>query len=76
MKGNHAMNCKPVLLNQASNKKRINWKNILITKNKDCFINLKIPPADHLTKKFILNPVEGSRSAPTKIPHQFQSVIG
>ena len=39
---------------------------ILITKNKD-HINSEIPPAYHLTNKFILNPVKDSRSAPTRI---------
>ena len=29
-------------------------------------MNFEIPPADYLTKKFILNPVEDSRSAPTR----------
>jgi hypothetical protein len=55
-----AMVHKPVLLKQASNKQELtNWENIIITKSKDCVINFEIPPADHLTKKF-LNPVEGS----------------
>ena len=45
-------------------------------KNKDRIINFEIPPADHLTKKFILNPVEGSRSAPTRISNQNQFVMG
>ena len=44
-----------------------------MTKNKDHVINFEIPPADHLTKKFIINPVEGSRSAPTRISNQDQS---
>ena len=39
-----------------------------MTKNKNQITNFEIPPADHLTKKFILNPVEGCRSAPTRIP--------
>ena len=34
-------------------------------KEEDRIIDFEIMPADHLTKKFILNPVEGSRSAPT-----------
>ena len=59
------MDCKPVLLKQASNKLGIYPYN----KNKDCIINFKILPADHLTKKIILNPVEGRRSAPTRIPN-------
>ena len=46
-----------------------------IIKNEDHIINFEIPPADHLTK-LILNPVEGSRSAPTRIPNQHQSVMG
>ena len=55
----------------AANKQELtNWKNILITKIKDRIINLEILPADNLTKKFILNPVEGSRSAPTRISNQ------
>ena len=71
------MDHKPVLLKQTANKQELtNWENILITKNKDCDINFEIPPADHLTKKFILNPVEGSRSAPTRISNQNQSVMG
>ena len=53
---------------QASNKQELrNWQNILITKNKDLIINFEIPPSDHLTKKFILNPVEVSRSAHIRI---------
>ena len=65
------MDRKPVLLKQASNKQELtNWENILITKNKYRIINFEIPPADHLSKKFILNPVEGSRSAPTRISNK------
>ena len=64
-KEKHAMDRKPVLLKQASNKQELNWENILITINKDRIINFEISQADHLTK-FILNPVEGSRSAPTR----------
>ena len=68
------MDHKPV---QASNKQELtNWENILITENKDHVINFEIPPADHLTKKFILNPVEGSRPTPTRIPNQDQSAMG
>ena len=44
--------------------------------NKDHVINFEIPPADHVTKKFILNPVEGSRSATTRSSNQNQSVMG
>ena len=67
-KEKHAMDHKPVLLKQEANKLELTtWENILITKNKDLVINFEIPPADLLTKKFILNPVEGSRSAPTRI---------
>ena len=77
MERKSAMNCKSVLLKQTSNKQELtNWENILITKNKDRIINFEIPPADHLTKKFILNPVEDSRSAPTRISNQNQSVMG
>ena len=62
-KEKHAMDHKPALLKQAANKQELtNWENILITKNKDRIINFEIPPTDHLNKKFILNPVEGSRS--------------
>ena len=43
-----------------------NTNYILITKNKDRILNFEIPPTDHLTKKFILNPLEGHRSAPTR----------
>jgi hypothetical protein len=68
---------KLVLLKQASNKQELtNWENILITKNKDHIINFEIPPANHLTKKLILNQVEGSRSTPTRIPNQHQSIMG
>jgi hypothetical protein len=42
-------------------------ENILITKNKHYIINFEIPTADHLIYNFILNPVEGSRSASTRI---------
>ena len=50
---------KSVLLKQSSYKQKLtNWKNILITKNKDQIINFEILPADHLTKNFILNPVD------------------
>jgi hypothetical protein len=56
------MDRKPVLLKQASNIQEFtNWKNIPITKNKACIKNFEILPEDHLTKKFILNPVEGNR---------------
>jgi hypothetical protein len=76
MERKHAMDHKPVLLKQASNKQELtNWENILITKNKDHVINFEILPADHLTKKLILNPVEDSRSAPTRISNQHQSVM-
>ena len=47
-----------------------------MTKTKDCVINFEILPVDHLTKKLILNAVEGSRSASTRIPSQYLSVIG
>ena len=70
-KDKHAKDHKAVLLKQASNKHELtNWENILIAKNKDRIINFEIPPADHLTKKFILNPVEGKRSAPTRSSNQ------
>ena len=77
LKEKHAMDHKPVLLKQATHKQELtNWENILITKNKDRVINFEILPADHLTKTFILNPLEGSRSAPTRISNQNQSVMG
>ena len=44
--------------------------------NKDHVKNVEIQPADHLTKKFILNPVEGSRLTPTRSSNQNQSVLG
>ena len=62
-KEKHGMEHKPVLLKQASNKQKINWKNYPYNKKQNHMINFEIPPADYLTKKFILNPVEGSRSA-------------
>ena len=49
---------------------------MLITKNKGCIINFEIPLSDHLTKKFILNLVEGSRSASTRILNQHKEVMG
>ena len=50
----NTMDHKPVLLKQAANKQELtNWENIHITKNKDYVINFEIPPADHLTKKFM-----------------------
>jgi hypothetical protein len=55
------MDHKPVLLKQASSKQElIHWENILIIKNKDR----------------IINPVEGSRSVPTRRSNQNQSVMG
>ena len=76
-KEQHAVDHKPVLLKQAANKQELtNWENILITKTKDRIINYDIPPADNLIKKFILNPVESSRSAPIRIPNQHQLVMG
>ena len=76
-KEKYAMDHKPVLLKQTSNKQELtNWENILITKRKDCIMNFEILPADHLTKKFNLKPVEGSRSAPTRTPNQHQLVMG
>ena len=60
-----------------SNKQELTkWENILITENKDRIINFEILPAEHLIKKFILNSVEGNRSAPTRILNQQQSVMG
>ena len=62
---------------QAANKQEFkNWENCLITKNKDRVINFEFPPADHLPKKFILNPVEDSKSALTRISNQNQLVMG
>ena len=48
------MDQKPVLLKQT----RIKLGKYPYKKNKDCIINFEIPPADHLTKEFILNSVE------------------
>ena len=45
-------------------------------KKKDHIINFEILPTNHLTKQFILNPVEGSRSACARIPNQHQSFMG
>ena len=71
------MDRKPVLLRQASNKQKLrNWENILITKNKDIIINFEIPPADHLTTKFVFNPIKGSRSALTRNLNSQLLVIG
>ena len=73
----HAIDHRSVLLKQAANKQELtNWENILITKNEDGIINFEILPTDHLTKKFFLNRVEDSRSAPIRIPNQHQSVMG
>ena len=64
-----------VLSNQASNIQEItNWENILITKNKDN-MNFEILPAGNLTRKYILNSVEGKRSAPTRNLNSQQSVM-
>ena len=38
--------------------------------------NYEILPEDHLTKMFILNTTEGSRSAPTRNQHLQESVLG
>ena len=71
------MDCKPVLLKHVSNKQELtNWENMLITKNKNGIINFEISPADHLTRKFTLNPVEGSISAPTGNMNSQQAVMG
>jgi hypothetical protein len=71
------MDRKLVLLKQTSNKQELtNWENIIITKNKDCIINFEILPTDHLTRKFILNPVESSRSSPTRSSNPSQSDMG
>ena len=64
-KEKHAMDHKPVLLKEASNKQELtNWENIVIIKNKDRIINFEMPPA------------EGSRSAPTRNLNQCQSITG
>ena len=66
-KEKHSMDLKPVLLEQASNKQEFyKLGKYPYNKKQDRIINFEIPPADHLTKKFILNPVEGSRSVPTR----------
>ena len=58
---------KPILLKQTSNKQKLtNSENIKMSKNKDLIIDFEIPPADYLTKKFILYLVEGNISAPIK----------
>ena len=70
------MNRKPVLLKLAANKQEFtNWENALITKNKDHIINSEIPPVDHISR-FILKPIEGSRSVPTRNLNSEQSVVG
>ena len=62
MEGKHAMDCKLVLLNQASNKQKLTkGENIPVAKNKYLVILFEILLADQLTRKFILNPVGGSR---------------
>ena len=66
----------PSLQPKASSKQTIINKLGKYPYNKEHVINFEIPPADHLTKKFILNPVEGSRSTPTRISNQNQSVMG
>ena len=72
-KEKHAVNCKPFLLKQASNKQELTkWESSLVTENKNHIINVEIPPVDHLTKKFIINTVENSRSAPTRSSSQSQ----
>ena len=50
-KKKHAMDHKPVLLKPASNKL---GKYPYNKKTKGRIINFEIPPADHLTKKFII----------------------
>ena len=49
---------------------------LLLLCSKVTYIAKKILPVDRLTKKFILNPVEGSSSAPTRFPNQHLSVMG
>jgi hypothetical protein len=71
------MGRKPVLLKQASPKQGLkNWENILITKNKDRMKHFEIPPVVHLTRKFVLNPGEGSTSAPKRLLNSQQSIMG
>ena len=61
MEKKHAMDRKPVLLKQASNKQELtNRENILMTKIKDRITNFEILPAE-------VHPVEGSRSPLTRI---------
>ena len=51
-KENDAMDCKPVLIKQASHKQELtNWENILIIKNNDHIINFEILPADQLLQE-------------------------
>ena len=50
---------KLIRLKQASNKQKLTIAKDP-EKQKKSIINFKIPPADYLIRKFILNPVEGS----------------
>ena len=56
--------------------KIIKWQAVNYNKKQRAHYKFWNPPADHLTKKFILNPVEGSRSAPTRSWNQNQLVMG
>ena len=49
---------------------------LILAKSKDLNINFEIAPAGHLTKKFILNPVKGSRLAPARNQQLHQSILG
>ena len=74
MQGNYAMDHKSVQLKQEPNKQELNWENIIITINK-YLIHFESLPACHLNKKFILNPVESSRSAPARNLNSQQLVM-
>ena len=70
------MDCKLVLLKQSIEQTRIDKMGKYPWKKQRLHYKFWYSPEDHLTKKFILNPVEANRSAPTRIPNQHQSVMG
>jgi hypothetical protein len=47
-----------------------------IAKYRDSIIIFEIPGVDYVTKKFILNPLDGSRSTSTTNQYMQQSVLG
>ena len=76
-KEKHARDRKPVLLKQASNIQELtNWENILITKNKDHFINFEIPPADQplqeVQTKISRSWVDNGDNVPESAPRIFK----